>query len=161
MNSIKLTITFLFALMFIRCSGNPLIHNRLETMSETDKMSLDSSEIILADSIGKNLYKVNLSNSLAFIEGEVFDVLIMYTTSTTCDKDVFIYNNRASHWDQLGFSPGARACGAAFTIQRHLLSTLSLSIDDFLDSEGNVLVTYNSALSRISGRLFGVSQDYF
>lgn len=152
-------------LTYIACSDDPtsapITYDRLETMSETDKMSLDSSEIIFADSIGEDIYTINFGNTDTFIEGKTFDVLIIYKTLSTCDEDVFIFNNNSSYWDQLGFRPDVNVCGSAIWTQRHLLSTISLPIDKFIDSEGKVLVKYSLAYYRTSGRIFEVSADYF
>ena len=158
-------ILLLLALTNIACSDDPtsasLIYDRLETMSETDKRALNSSEIIFADSIGEDIYTINFGKTDTFIEGKTFDVLIRYGTFSSCDEDLFIFNNNTSHWDQLGFRPDVYICMGVLTTQRRLLSTISLPIDNFIDSEGKVKVKYSLAYERISGRIFEVSADYF
>ena len=158
-------ILLLLALTNIACSDDPtsasLIYDHLETMSATDKMALNSSKIIYADSIGEEIHTINFSKTDTFIEGKTFDVLIRYITFSSCDEDLFIFNNNTSHWDQLGFRPDVYGCLGVITTQRHLLSTISLPIDNFIDSESKVKVKYSLAYYRISGRIFEVSADYF
>lgn len=161
----QIIIFFITMLTYVACSDDPtsapIAENRLETMSEIDKMSLNSSEIVFADSIRKDVYAINFDKTDTFIEGKSFDVLIRYGTSSSCDQDLFIFNNKTSHWDQLGFWPDVVVCLGVITTQRHLLSTISLPIDNFINSEGKVLVKYSTGYFTISGRIFKVSEDYF
>ena len=158
-------ILLLLALTNIACSDDPtsasLIYDHLETMSATDKMALNSSEIIFTDSIGEDIYTINFGKTDTFIEGKTFDVLIRYGTFSSCDEDLFIFNNNTSHWDQLGFRPDMYVCTGGFSKQKHLLSEISFHIENFIDSEGKVKVKYSLAYERISGRIFEVSADYF
>ena len=161
----KPIIILLFTLTYFSCSGEPtaapIEYNTLGTMNITDKIVLSSSEFINADSVKENIYIVNFGKTDTFIEGKTLDVSVSYTTPTSCDKEVFIFNNITSQWDQLGFQPSAGVCFDAISRQRHLLSTINFFTENFIDSKGKVLIKYSRPNYGIGGKIFEVSSDYF
>lgn len=158
-------IILLLTLTFTACSDEPttapVSYNRLEAINITDKIVLSSSEIISADSIAVDVYSINFGNSNTFIEGKILDVSIMYVTASSCDEDVFILNNKTLQWDQIGFRPDVYTCFAVLTEHRHLLSTNNFLAENFIDSEGKVLMKYSGPNYGIGGRIFEVAPDYF
>ena len=78
-------------------------------------------------------------------DGEFNDFEITYGTPSSCDRDVWVFNNRLQTWDQIGFSPPAGvACLAHPSRHGHLFSAKGLEAEDYLD-ENSVL------LARVSG----------
>ena len=158
-------IYLLFTLAFVACSDGPtsapINHFSLSTVSIIDKIVLSSSKFLDAELIEKNTYTLNFDKSKLFIEEKALDVSITYLTSSGCDVDVFIFNHKTLQWNQLGFSPTGAFCTAVFTKQSHLLSTFDLLIENFIDSEGKMLLKFSKHNYGIGGRIFEVSQDYF
>lgn len=165
MNSIKKLILILFlTLTQIGCSDNPtsapIDYNRLESVSITEKIVLSSSDFIIADSVKENVFSIDFGKTKTFLEGKTSDISITYITSSSCDQDLFIFNYKKSKWRQLGFLPDVGVCFDAFTTQSHLLSTNNFFTKNFINSEGKVLIRYDTGHYQIGGIILKLSSDY-
>lgn len=106
-----------------------------------DQILLDSSgEITPSNSYGDTC-EYDVSGVDLIQSGEYNDFDFTYITPSSCDRDVFVYNNNQDQWDQLAFDPPPGTfCAAVPTEQEHLFSSRGFSAGDYVNIQGKILI---------------------
>jgi len=143
-----ITAAFVFTILLSGCEETITRHekdsgNGPSVMYIDDPVLLDSSgEITTSNSYGDTC-EYDVSGVDLIQSGEYNDFDFTYITPSSCDRNVFVYNNNLDQWDQLAFDPPPGTfCAAVPTEQEHLFSSRGFTADDYVNIQGKLLIRW-------------------
>jgi hypothetical protein len=102
---------------------------------------LERSEPATLSRIEGDDYVIDMSGVPLIANGAYNDILISYSTITSCDEDVYILNAETREWEQIGYAiePGSGiGCRQMAAEHFHLLSSKGISPKHCLDADNEI-----------------------
>jgi hypothetical protein len=137
-------VSISLTLMVFACSKDPVA----PAGGDNPAPSLGINELILITASAPQAPDFSTGNrhtfelgSLSMVQNDEFgDFEISYTTTTSCDVDLDVYDFVLNGFEMLARAPGPGICSPVFTDQSHTLSEQALEAGDFLNDDDQMVV---------------------
>lgn len=121
---------------------------------------VEASDWVLPNDGAEHEFTFDIGD-LPLVQSQAFnDLEIAYTTSSSCDEDMWVHNPFLDYWHMVGRAPDPSTyCACVISTQRHALSAKGIDVTPVLDDQNHVRFRGDGSSPEI--RVLRLNANYF